>query len=202
MKLKAGAMQQSLRFCPLKRHVSHLNTSTLPLAQPSNTLTRPSDYRLTNKLHCGRRHCRSNSFIQSRQLTISATAKMASTIQFYDPSAKTSLEPSEPSTTLENILATWSDRKLEARHDYIQHLFPLPERSPVNPDAPVITKDVRQAFLQKEELRVGMLKALQRMGRFYGFEMKVRAKPQYFRLPGGVKQGAMEHFAMLSLTQA
>ncbi|KAI7549630.1 hypothetical protein KC331_g3687 [Hortaea werneckii] len=92
------------------------------------------------------------------------------TIQFYKGG---SLDPSSPSDTLEKILTTWSDRTLEARHDYIQHLFPLPERSPVNPDAPVLTKEVRGAFLDPEDqgavLREGLQKAFGRMCRFYGF---------------------------------
>ncbi|KAI6856997.1 hypothetical protein KC343_g9113 [Hortaea werneckii] len=94
----------------------------------------------------------------------------SATVQFYTGG---SLDPSSPSDTLEKILATWSNRTLEARHDYIQHLFPLPERSPVNPDAPVITKEVRDAFLnagnQGVALREGLQKAFGRMCRFYGF---------------------------------
>ncbi|GAB1731080.1 hypothetical protein NU195Hw_g7153t1 [Hortaea werneckii] len=94
----------------------------------------------------------------------------SATIQFYTGG---SLDPSSPSDTLEKILTTWSDRTLEARHDYIQHLFPLPERSPVNPDAPVLTNEVRHAFLdtgsQGAALREGLQKAFGRMSRFYGF---------------------------------
>ncbi|KAI7161280.1 hypothetical protein KC349_g2899 [Hortaea werneckii] len=94
----------------------------------------------------------------------------SATVQFYQGGT---LDASSPSDTLEKILTTWSDRTLEARHDYIQHLFPLPERSPVNPDAPVITKEVRDAFLDPETqgavLREGLQKAFGRMCRFYGF---------------------------------
>ncbi|KAI7508472.1 hypothetical protein KC347_g6056 [Hortaea werneckii] len=88
----------------------------------------------------------------------------SATVQLYTGG---SLDASSSSDTLEKILTTWSDRTLEARHDYIQHLFPLPERSPVNPDAPVLTKEVRDAFLdpgsQGAALREGLQKAFGRM---------------------------------------
>lgn len=109
-----------------------------------------------------------------RLFTSTTTTKMSpapsATVQLYTGG---SLDASSPSDTLEKILTTWSDRTLEARHDYIQHLFPLPERSPVNPDAPVLTKEVRDAFLdpgsQGAALREGLQKAFARMCRFYGF---------------------------------
>ncbi|KAK5114756.1 hypothetical protein LTR85_010069 [Meristemomyces frigidus] len=95
---------------------------------------------------------------------------MPATINFYDPAVKASFDPDdEPDATLDNVL-TWSDRTLEGRHDYIQHLFPLPERSPVNPDAPIITKQVRDAFLQQPELRQNLRKAFGRMCSFYGMK--------------------------------
>ncbi|RMY72344.1 hypothetical protein D0864_10440 [Hortaea werneckii] len=110
----------------------------------------------------------------SHRLFTSTRTKMtpaqSATVQFYTGG---SLDPSSPFDTLEKILTTWSDRTLEARHDYIQHLFPLPERSPVNPEAPVITKEVRDAFLdpgsQGTVLREGLQKAFGRMCKFYGF---------------------------------
>ncbi|KAK4546643.1 hypothetical protein LTR36_001860 [Oleoguttula mirabilis] len=74
---------------------------------------------------------------------------MPATVDFYDPAVKASFDPDdEPGATLDHVL-TWNDGTLEARHDYIQHLFPLPERSPVNPDAPIITKQIRDAFQQR-----------------------------------------------------
>lgn len=95
---------------------------------------------------------------------------MPATVDFYDPATKASFDPiDEPDATLDNVL-TWSDRKLEARHDYVQHLFPLPERSPVNPDAPLVTKQVRDAFIQRSELRQSLRRAFARMCSFYGLE--------------------------------
>ena len=92
----------------------------------------------------------------------------SSTVTFYDPATKAPFDSDEQDATLDSVL-TWNNRTLEARHDYIQHLFPLTERSPVNPDAPVITKEVRDAFLQRAELRERLKKAFGRMCGFYGF---------------------------------
>ena len=76
--------------------------------------------------------------------------------------------------TLNKILA-WGDDDLENSHDYIQYLFPLPEKSPVNPSAPLITKDVFVAFRADtpdgEALRSNLRKAFNRMLAFYGFDL-------------------------------
>ena len=163
---KAGAMRQPLHLST-RRFASVLATST---AKP------PVCPRLFATTPISRGEHPENLFAtrSSHRLFTSTTTKMSpapsATIQFYTGG---SLDPSSPSDTLEKILTTWSDRTLEARHDYIQHLFPLPERSPVNPDAPVLTNEVRHAFLdtgsQGAALREGLQKAFGRMSRFYGF---------------------------------
>ena len=56
------------------------------------------------------------------------------------------------------------DAWLEAVHDYIQWLFPLPEPSPFNPAAPVLTVADIAAFAADPSLRA----ALARMEKFYG----------------------------------
>ena len=66
-----------------------------------------------------------------------------------------------------DILA-WSDSALEAVHDYIQWLFPLPEPSGANPFAPLVTPRVEAAFRSSEELRSRLRAAWLRMLRFYG----------------------------------
>lgn len=50
------------------------------------------------------------------------------------------------------ILA-WSDALLEAVHDYIQWLFPLPEASGFNPLAPLLTPALIEEFRNSEALR-------------------------------------------------
>lgn len=93
-------------------------------------------------------------------------------VSFYDPNSTAtngSRHQDGKGRTLDNILS-FSDNELEYHHDYIQYLFPLPERSPVNPSAPLITADVRSAFLSRPELRQELHRAFSRMLNFYGFE--------------------------------
>ena len=61
-------------------------------------------------------------------------------------------EPDVQGRTHASILG-WSDAVLEAVHDYIQWLFPLPEVSGANPSAPLMTPRVRQAFHASAEMR-------------------------------------------------
>jgi hypothetical protein len=60
---------------------------------------------------------------------------------------------------------------LEAVHDYIQWLFPLPEPSPVNPSAPVIDAETVAAFQAREDLRSALLQSMRVMVEFYGFQI-------------------------------
>jgi hypothetical protein len=66
----------------------------------------------------------------------------------------------------------WPDDRLEAVHDYIQWLFPLPEPSPVNPLAPLLRKRTVEAFEARAELRENLRASLERMLRFYGLELR------------------------------
>lgn len=86
-------------------------------------------------------------------------------VGYYDP--KIQRQDAEGRTLDETL--HFSDNQLEYYHDYIQYLFPLPERSPINPRAPVITKDVREAFLARQDLRDQLQRSLDRMLGFYGF---------------------------------
>ncbi|WP_029074132.1 opioid growth factor receptor-related protein [Kaistia adipata] len=63
----------------------------------------------------------------------------------------------------------WDDADLERVHDYIQWLFPLPERSAFNPDAPVLTPADIAAFRQRAELHASLHAAFTRLLAFYGF---------------------------------
>jgi Opioid growth factor receptor (OGFr) conserved region len=71
--------------------------------------------------------------------------------------------------TLDEILA-WPDVQLEAVHDFIQWLFPLPERSGANPDAPILDEATIDAFHQSAELQQRLRQSFLRMLRFYGFD--------------------------------
>lgn len=71
---------------------------------------------------------------------------------------------------LEDILR-WDDQTLEYVHDFIQWLFPLDERSAVNPDAPLVTRVDRDAFAADETLAANLRRAFARMLAFYGFRL-------------------------------
>jgi hypothetical protein len=77
--------------------------------------------------------------------------------------------------TYAEILA-WSDAVLEAVHDYIQWLFPLPEASGFNPLAPVLTPALIEAFRSSEALRGRLRAAWLRMLGFYGFNLDPHGK--------------------------
>ncbi|MCJ1483736.1 hypothetical protein MMC06_003904 [Schaereria dolodes] len=89
-------------------------------------------------------------------------------ISFYDP---VSAATDSKRRTLSSILA-WDDSKLECCHDYIQILFPLPERSPFNITAPIIDQETFDTFRSRPELRGRMKTSFARMLSFYGFEME------------------------------
>jgi hypothetical protein len=69
--------------------------------------------------------------------------------------------------SLPDILV-WDDGRLEASHDVIQWLFPLPEPSLVNPHAPILTQADIALFRTDAGLRRALLVALARMRSFYG----------------------------------
>lgn len=115
------------------------------------------------------KHVLDHHFILCVRHFTAAISNMSRTISLYSPSMKAALDSSDPDDTLESIITTWTNDMLEARHDYIQHLFPLPERSPINPNAPLITKDVRDAFLKHKDLSTQLGRAFARMAAFYGF---------------------------------
>ena len=67
----------------------------------------------------------------------------------------------------------WGVNKLELSHDYIQTLFPLPERSGVNDRAPIIDRQVFEAFRSRTDLQERLRDAFKKMLWFYGFELKM-----------------------------
>ena len=78
-------------------------------------------------------------------------------------------QPDTKGRMIQEIWA-WDFKKIEGVHDYIQWLFPLPERSSFNPDAPVVDDEVIQAFHTNTALRQNLLKSLTLMLRFYGLQ--------------------------------
>src|ERR1039458_5938180 len=66
----------------------------------------------------------------------------------------------------------WPDGQLEAVHDYIQWLFPLPEPSGFNAAAPILTRESMQEFRARPELRQKLRVSFLRMMNFYGLEAR------------------------------
>ncbi len=63
----------------------------------------------------------------------------------------------------------WNDDELEEVHDFIQWMFPLPEPSRFNPDAPLLTADDMAAFRSDVLLQSRLRKSFERILRFLGF---------------------------------
>jgi Opioid growth factor receptor (OGFr) conserved region len=79
-----------------------------------------------------------------------------------------------------NEVLKWPDDELECVHDYIQWLFPLPERSGFNLNAPVLDQQAIYDFRSRPDLRRNMLASFLRMLAFYGLEI-VESNPPAVR---------------------
>ena len=90
---------------------------------------------------------------------------MSQLVDFYRGKAKDSERRS-----LEQILA-WDDDDLEAIHDFIQWLFPLPEPSQFNADAPLLTPEDIRAFKSDSLLQANLLKSFRRILTFLGLAL-------------------------------
>lgn len=109
------------------------------------------------------------AFASSKKtLMMSTSSTSFPIVRFYDPYLRA---PDGRGRTLETILS-WPDSTLEFSHDYIQTLFPLPERSPIDPSAPVINRATFATFRSRPELRSRVREALERICQFYGFQFQ------------------------------
>lgn len=63
---------------------------------------------------------------------------------------------------------SWDHRRLEMIHDYIQWLFPLPEPSRFNPDAPLLHGEDIKAFRSDSALQDRVRRSLDLMLGFFG----------------------------------
>ncbi len=66
---------------------------------------------------------------------------------------------------------SWDAARLESIHDYIQWLFPLPEPSAFNPQAPILTEAAIEAFRADAHLRQRLHRSLTTMLGFYGLAL-------------------------------
>lgn len=87
---------------------------------------------------------------------------------------------------LGEILA-WDHRRLEMVHDYIQWLFPLPEPSRFNPDAPLLSAADIAVFRGDERIRTRVLAALDLLLDFLGL---ARAGDEIARAPDFERRAA------------
>ena len=78
-------------------------------------------------------------------------------------------QPDTECRMIQDIWA-WDFEDLECVHDFVQWLFPLPERSAFNPEAPIVDAEVIQAFHANTQLRENLLKSFHVMLRFYGMQ--------------------------------
>jgi hypothetical protein len=99
------------------------------------------------------------SFFSSRSIGSS------SLVSFYDGTGR-----DHRGRRLSEILQ-WSTGRLESSHDYIQTLFPLPEESGVNWSAPIIDRQVFDAFRSRQELKERLRDSFKKMLWFYGFKL-------------------------------
>jgi hypothetical protein len=82
-----------------------------------------------------------------------------------------------------NEILKWQDDELECVHDYIQWLFPLPERSGFNLNAPVLDQQAIYEFRSRPDLQRNMLASFLRMLAFYGLEIVESCAPTVRRAP-------------------
>ena len=64
-------------------------------------------------------------------------------------------------------MLAFDDDRLERTHDYIQWLFPLPERSGAQPDAPVLTPEDVDLLRASVAAQAVLAAATDRMAAFY-----------------------------------
>src|SRR5262245_2043307 len=65
----------------------------------------------------------------------------------------------------------WSDDELEECHDFIQWLFPLPERSQFNPDAPVLTPEEIAVMRGDRAIQSNLRTSFERILTFLGLAL-------------------------------
>jgi hypothetical protein len=68
------------------------------------------------------------------------------------------------------VIWSWDHRRLEMVHDFIQWLFPLPDPSRFNPDAPLLTQTDIAAFRADTDLQDRVRRSLDLMLSFLGLK--------------------------------
>jgi len=156
-------------------HITHSHTSAnmQAEAEPESDadMHSGSDSTLTELESNSSVRSESDSDDQMQSASASASeTEVHPILAFYDSEHKAPFDPEDPETTFEHVML-WTDSELELRHEYIQHLFPIPEVSGANPNAPVLTEEVRDAFIADPDLQENMRRAWVMMMAFFGWEL-------------------------------
>jgi hypothetical protein len=88
-------------------------------------------------------------------------------------------------------IQSWPDDQLEAVHDYIQWLFPLPEPSGFNLAAPVLDRESIQEFRTRPELQQKLRRSFLRLMNFYGFEARSGEQITVTRAPNSAAKATV-----------
>jgi len=80
-------------------------------------------------------------------------------------------KPNSNGKTLEDIL-NYDDEQFDTEHDFIQWLFPLPEKSSFNKDAPLLTPELIDIFKSDPEIQINLRKSFNKFLDFLGIYME------------------------------
>jgi hypothetical protein len=87
-------------------------------------------------------------------------------VRFYDAD----VQAKDAHGRTQEVILAWPDSRLESCHNYIQMLFPVPEGSAFNWEAPIIDREVMDSFRARSDLRNRLRRSFERMLDFYGFQ--------------------------------
>lgn len=106
--------------------------------------------------------------------------------------------------SLEDILR-FDDDRIEDVHDFIQWLFPLPERSGANPAAPILDEAAIASFRSRPELRANLRRSLNRMLNFYGLtwlDARIVEAPSFPRRSSWLRAGDHNHLRLTRMLRS
>jgi hypothetical protein len=143
--------------------------ATVPYPEQPTSVSSYAKLKLSQNLksipkRCGRK-CFLNATLQNARQATTLGMMADNLIAFFDGSGG-----DYQGRTLSSVLQ-WPDEMLELSHDYIQTLFPIPERSSMSYNATVVDKKVFEAFHFRPELRASLLRAFERILLFYGLKL-------------------------------
>jgi hypothetical protein len=69
------------------------------------------------------------------------------------------------------VVEVWCNDAWERQHDFIQWLFPLPEASAYNPNAPLLTEQDRNQLAHVQRFKDRLERAYYRFTEFLGLEV-------------------------------